>query len=58
VGVAAEALEEAGHLLVHHRVTGHAVVEIFLLGLVRQFAVQEQVAGFEEVAFSASCSIG
>ncbi len=48
--VAAEALEEAGHLLVHHRVARHAIVEIGLLRGGRQFAVQQQVAGLEEVA--------
>ena len=48
--VAAEALEEAAHLLVDHRVTGHAIVEIGLLRRRRQFAVQQQVAGLEKVA--------
>ncbi len=48
--VAAEALEEAAHLLVHHRVMGHAVVEVGLLRRRRQFAVEQQVAGLEEVA--------
>ena len=50
VRVAAEAGEEARHLLVHHGVARHAVVEIVLLRLGRQFAVQQQVADFEEVA--------
>ncbi len=49
MSVAAEALEEAGHLLMDHRVMRHAVVEIFLLRLGRQFAVQQQVAGLEKV---------
>ena len=48
--VAAEALEEAAHLLVHHRVARDAVVEIRLLRGGRQFAVEQQVAGLEEVA--------
>ena len=51
MGVAAEALEEAGHLLVNHGVMDHAAVEIVLLRLGRQFAVEQQVAGLEEVAF-------
>ncbi|MEY9764454.1 hypothetical protein ABH988_005239 [Bradyrhizobium ottawaense] len=48
--VAAEALEEAGHLLVHHRVMGHAVVEILLLRGGRQIPEQQEIAGLEEVA--------
>ncbi len=48
--VAAEALEEAAHLLVHHRVAGHAIVEVGFLRGGRQFAVQQQIAGLEEVA--------
>ena len=48
--VAAEALEEAGHLLVHHRVVGDAGDEVRLLRLARKIAFQQQVAGFEEVA--------
>ena len=50
VRVAAEALEEPAHLLVHHRVAGHAIVEVGLLRRGRQFAVEQQVAGLEEVA--------
>ena len=50
VGVAAEALEEPAHLLVDHGVMDHAVVEIFLLRGGRQLAVQQQVAGLQEVA--------
>jgi hypothetical protein len=50
MGVAAEALEEAGHLLVHHGVARDAAVEIGLLGRGRQLAVEQQVAGLEEVA--------
>ena len=51
MGVAAETLEEPGHLLVNHGVMDHAAVEVGLLRLGRQFAVEQQVAGFEEVAF-------
>ena len=50
MGVAAEALEEAGHLLVNHGVMDHAVVEILLLRRGRQLAVEQEVAGLEEVA--------
>ena len=50
MGVATEALEEPAHLLVNHRVTGHAVVEIRLLRGRRQFTIKEQVAGLEKVA--------
>ena len=50
MGVAAEAGEEARHLLVHHRVAGDAIVEIVLLRLGRQFAVEQQIADLEEVA--------
>ena len=48
--VAAEAREEPVHLLVHHGVARDAVVEIGLLGGGRQLAVEQQVAGLEEVA--------
>ena len=48
--VAAEAVEEAAHLLVHHRVVGDALVEFGFLRRRRQFAVEQQVAGLEEVA--------
>ena len=48
--VAAEALEEPVHLLVHHGVARDAVVEIGLLRRGRQLAVEQQVAGLEEVA--------
>ncbi len=50
VRVAAEAGEEARHLLVHHGVAGDAVVEILLLRLGRQVAVEQQIAGLQEVA--------
>ena len=48
--VAPEALEEAAHLLVHHGVAGDAIVEVGLLRGGRQLAVEQQVAGLEEVA--------
>ena len=48
--VTAEALEEPGHLLVHHRVMGHAMVEVELLRLGRELPVKQEIAGLEEVA--------
>ena len=48
--VAAEALEEAVDLVVHHRVARHPVVEIRLLGGGRQLAVEQEIASLEEVA--------
>ncbi|MCY1381088.1 hypothetical protein D9M69_689620 [compost metagenome] len=48
--VAAEAAQEEMQLLVHHRVMGDLRVEIGLLVLVGQFAVQDQVADVHEVA--------
>ena len=50
MGVATEALEEPAHLLVHHRVAGHDVIELGLLGGGRQFAVEQEIAGLQEVA--------
>ncbi|MNK98430.1 hypothetical protein D3C87_1187920 [compost metagenome] len=50
VRVAAEAAQEEMQLLVDHRVMGHLRVEIGLLVLVGQFAVQDQVADVHEVA--------
>ena len=50
VRIAAEAAHEELHLLVDHRVVGHALDEIRLLLRVRQLAVQQQVAGLEVVA--------
>ena len=50
MGVAPETLEEAGHLLVNHGVVDHALVEILLLRGGRKLAVEQQVAGLEEVA--------
>lgn len=49
MGVAAETVEETVHLLVHHRMTGYAKVEVLLLRRRRQFAVEQQIACFEEV---------
>ncbi len=42
VRVAAEAGEEAAHLLMHHCVVRDAIVEVLLLGSSRQFAVQHR----------------
>lgn len=50
VCVATIAGEEAAHLLMHHGVARDAGVEILLLRSRRQFAVEQQIAGFEEVA--------
>ena len=50
MGVAAEAGEEAVHLLVDHRVIGHAMVEVGLLRGGRQFAVEQEIAGLEKIA--------
>ena len=50
VRVAAEAAHEELHLLVDHRVPGHAADEIDLLRRVRQLAVEQQVADLHEVA--------
>ncbi len=48
--VAPETGEEPVHLLVRHRVVGDAVLEVEILLLVRQIAVKQNVAGFQEVA--------
>jgi hypothetical protein len=48
--IAAEPGEEPRHLLVHHRVARHPVVEIFLLRLGRQVAVKQQVADLQKIA--------
>ena len=50
VRVAAEALEEPGHLLVHHGVALDRGVEVGLLLGVRQLAAQQQEADIEEIA--------
>ena len=47
--VAAEAGEEARHLLVHHGVARDGAAEVFELRLVRQLAVEQQVAHLDEV---------
>ncbi|MNS78839.1 hypothetical protein D3C72_1124700 [compost metagenome] len=49
VGVAAEAVEEGLQLLVNHGVVLHGADELGLLLGIRQFAVEQQVAGFEVV---------
>ncbi len=43
-------VKKRAHLLVHHRVVRDAVVEVLLLRSGRQFAVEQQVADFQEVA--------
>jgi hypothetical protein len=48
--IATEALEEAAHLLVHHGVACHQVVEIVLLSGGGQVAVEQKIAGLEEIA--------
>jgi hypothetical protein len=49
VGVAAETGIEPVHLFVDHRVIGHTGDEIVFLRLGRQLAIQQQIAGFQEV---------
>ena len=48
--VTPEAAEQELHLLMHHRVARHAIVKIFFLRLVGQFAIEEQIADFQKVA--------
>ena len=50
MGVAPKALEEPGHLLVHHGVVGHAIVKVLLLLCGRKLPVEQEIAGLEEVA--------
>ena len=50
MGIAAETGEEARHLFVNHGVMGHAMIEILLLRLGRQFAVEQQIADLQEIA--------
>jgi len=50
MGVTAKAGEKPVHLLMHHSVHGHALLEIFILLLGRQLTVKKQVAGFQKVA--------
>ena len=48
MGVAAEAAEEGRQLLMHHGVMVDGVFEFLHLALVRQFAVEQQIAGLQE----------
>ncbi len=48
--VAPEALVEPAHLLVHHGVAGDTIVEVGLLRGGRQLAVEQEIAGLQEVA--------
>src|SRR5271166_3464409 len=50
MGVPAEALVEAAHLLVHHGVEGDTIIEVGLLRGRGQLAVKQEIAGLEEVA--------
>ena len=50
MSVAPETVEKAVHLVVHHGVARDAIVEVGLLRGGRQLAVEEQVAGLEEIA--------
>ena len=49
VRVAAEAVEEAPQLLMHHGVVGDALAEVLELGRGRQVAFQQQVGDLDEV---------
>ena len=49
MGVAAEAVEEAPQLLVHHGVVGDVLAEFGELGAGRQLAFQQQVGDLDEV---------
>src|SRR6516165_12835389 len=51
MGIAAEALEETRHLLMHHRMARDPVIKIGLLRGCRQFPVKQEIGGFEEVPF-------
>ena len=48
--VAPKALIETAHLLVHHRVEGDTIVEVGLLRGGRKFAVEQEIAGLQEIA--------
>ena len=50
MSVTTEAVEETVHLVMDHRVAGDAILELGLLRGGRQLAIQEQVAGLEEIA--------
>ncbi len=59
MGVVAEALHELLDVLVHHRVNLDVVLPHLEVLAVGQFALDDQVGGFQVVAaFSASSSIG
>ena len=50
MGVAREAVVEQPHVFVQHRVAAELVAEVFQLGRRRQFAVDQQVGDFDEIA--------
>ena len=50
MSVTTETVEETVHLVMDHRVAGDAVLELGFLRGGRQLAIQEQVAGLEEIA--------
>jgi hypothetical protein len=50
MGIAPEATVEGAELLVNHRVVRDVLDELFLLRLVRQFALHEEIAGLHEIA--------
>ena len=50
VCVTAKTAQKELHLLVHHGVVGHGFGEVVLAFGVRQFTVQQQMAGFQEIA--------
>src|SRR5439155_14510784 len=47
--IAAEAAEEGGKLLVHHRVMGDVVNELLFLLLGRQLAVEKEIGDFKKI---------
>ena len=49
VGVATEAVEQTGNLLMDHGMTGYGLAELFKLLLRRRFAVQQDIAYFQIV---------
>ena len=51
VRIAAETAEEPCQLFVHHSVFGHGIDKLFFLCGIGQFAVNQQVAHFQIVAF-------
>ena len=50
VRITAKATQEKLHLLMDHGVVGHKAGEVFFLDRVGQVAVEQQMAGFHEVA--------